>query len=90
MALIKNITLKNGLTVENVYIKIQTLYGSKSGLDITINSYISSEALKSGYEPLEQDSEHFVPSVEENSSNFIKQGYEYLKTLPKFANAIDC
>lgn len=31
----------------------------------------------------------FVPSVSENSNNFIKQGYEYLKTLPEYANAID-
>lgn len=33
---------------------------------------------------------NFVPSVNEDSSNFLKQGYEYLKTLDEFADAIDC
>jgi hypothetical protein len=32
----------------------------------------------------------FVPSVEDISKNFIAQAYDYLKTLPEFANAVDC
>lgn len=31
----------------------------------------------------------FVPSVEDNAPNFIKQGYEYLKTLPDYVDAFD-
>lgn len=33
---------------------------------------------------------NFVPSVEDNSDNFIKQGYEYLKTLEEYKDAVDC
>jgi hypothetical protein len=29
-------------------------------------------------------------SVEENSPNFIRQAYLHLKTLPDFADSIDC
>ena len=29
-------------------------------------------------------------SVDANSTNFIAQAYEYLKTLPEFAGATDC
>jgi hypothetical protein len=32
----------------------------------------------------------FIPSTEENSTNFIKQAYLHLKTLPEFAGALDC
>ena len=32
----------------------------------------------------------FIPSVADGSANFIQQGYEYLKTLPEFADAVDC
>lgn len=32
----------------------------------------------------------FTPSVDEASTNFIKQGYLHLKTLPEFAGATDC
>lgn len=32
----------------------------------------------------------FIPSVEENSTNFIKQAYLYLKTLEEFSGAVDC
>ena len=32
----------------------------------------------------------FTPSVDDASTNFIKQGYLYLKTLPEFSGAEDC
>jgi hypothetical protein len=33
---------------------------------------------------------NFIPEVEDNSENFIKQGYEYLKTLEEYEDAADC
>jgi hypothetical protein len=30
----------------------------------------------------------FIPSLDE--SNFIRQAYQHLKTLPEFAGAVDC
>jgi hypothetical protein len=32
----------------------------------------------------------FTPSIDENSTNFIKQAYLHLKTLEEFAVAEDC
>ena len=32
----------------------------------------------------------FEPSVSDDSLNFIKQAYLYLKTLPEFDGAVDC
>ena len=31
----------------------------------------------------------FVPSVADGAKNYIAQAYDYLKTLPEFAGAID-
>ena len=90
MALSKDIILNNGLTVPNAYIRIDTVSGYKGGLDISVNSYVSQEAFNNGQGYLEQKIYHFIPSVEDTAPNFIKQGYEYLKTLEEYADAVDC
>lgn len=90
MALSKNMKLNNGLEICDAYIRIDTISGYKGGLDISVNSYVTQDAFNNGMEYLEQKIYHFVPSVEDNSANFIKQGYEYLKTLPEYISAIDC
>jgi hypothetical protein len=90
MALCKNITLENGLTVENAYIRIASLSGTKYGLDITVHSYVSQQAYQDDKPFLERKIYSFVPDVGENSPNFIKQGYEYLKTLSEYQGAVDC
>lgn len=89
MALGKNIVLNNGLKVEGAYIRIDAISGNKDKLDISVNSYISKEKFNEGVGYLEQKQFIFKPSVEDNSFNFIKQGYEYLKTLEEYENAID-
>lgn len=89
MALSKNINLENGLTVENAYIRIDSLAGNKDLLTITVNSYVSQEAFQDGKPYLEQKLYSFTPSVEEEAPNFIKQGYEYLKTLEEYQDAVD-
>ena len=37
---------------------------------------------------IKSDRHSFVPNMQ--GENFIKQSYEHLKTLPGFANAVDC
>lgn len=90
MALCKDIILENGLQVKNAYIRIDTVAGYKGGLDISVNSYVSQNAFNSGQGYLEQKFYHFVPSVADGATNFIKQGYEYLKTLEEYKDAVDC
>lgn len=90
MALSKTITLNNGLVVENAYIRIAEIAGNKHFLNLIVHSYISQQAFQEGKTFLEQKLYSFIPSVEEGVTNFIKQGYEYLKTLEEYQDAIDC
>lgn len=89
MAISKDIILNNGLTVNKAYIRIDTVNGYKGGLDISVNSYISQDAFMKGQGYMEQKMYNFVPSVEDTALNFIKQGYEYLKTLEEYRDAVD-
>ena len=90
MALQKTIELENGITVENAYIRIDTVSGYKGGIIISVNSYVSAEAYNNGKDYIEQRIYSFVPNVADDAPNFIRQGYDYLKTLPEFEDAMDC
>lgn len=90
MALKKNIVLNNGLTINNAYIRIDNVNGYKERLEISVNSYLSYQSFEDSIGYLEQKIYNFIPSVEDSSSNFIKQGYEYLKTLDEYKDAMDC
>lgn len=89
MALQKTIVLGNGLTVENAYIRIDTVSGYKEQITVSVNFYVSQEGFNGGQGYLEQKFYSFVPNVSDTSADFIKQGYEYLKTLEEFAGATD-
>ena len=89
MALQKTIILDNGLTATNAYIRIDTINGYKGGLQISVNSYAIQADFQNGKGYLEQKLYNFTPSVADDSKNFIKQGYEYLKTLTDFQDAAD-
>jgi hypothetical protein len=71
--------------IPNAYHKIESIQGTKENMDFKL--YIFNE---SGDKLLTSENYSFVPSVDDDAANFIKQGYEYLKTLPPFTNAIDC
>lgn len=90
MGLIKNITLENGLVANGSYVRIDTVSGYKGGIDLSVNSYVSQAAFNEGKAYIDQKMYSFTPSVDDNSPNFIKQGYEYLKTLDEYQDAIDC
>lgn len=89
----EGILLSNGVEMEitknvsipNAYIKIIYLQGSKEKMHITVGFYSDVEASNLIY------SKHydFLPDVNDPSENFIKQAYEYLKTLPEFEGAVD-
>ena len=89
MALSKTIYANIGLEVPNAYIKINTLSGNKSMIEINVKTYVSREASKNDMVPIVDTYMSFTPSVDDSAPNFIKQGYEYLKTLPTYAGAID-
>lgn len=95
MALCKkmNIEFNSGLKtlIDNVYIRINSFAGDKNGISIYVGKYISLENYLNNKESLEPIKIYsFVPNISENSLNFIKQGYEYLKTLTEYEDAMDC
>jgi hypothetical protein len=78
------LTVKTGLkkTTFLAMCKVISVQGSKNSLEFSV-SFGGDEA---GYVKKYK----FEPSVADGSSNFIKQAYLYLKTLPEFAGAEDC
>ena len=71
--------------IESTYIVVSRFEGNKERLTFYISIYDNS--LKENL--ITSTPYEFVPSVEDEAGNFIKQAYEYLKTLPEFENAID-
>lgn len=70
----------------NAYIQVASVGGTKNSVAIKVNVFenASKEKLVEIYDY------RFTPSVAIGSTNFIQQGYEYLKTLPEYAEAVDC
>lgn len=68
----------------NAYIRIESVEGNKENMKICVVYYENDSAKKI----LQRKYYTFVPTMDDK--NFIKQGYEFLKTLPKFINAVDC
>jgi len=89
MAIINNVELPSGIIVENAYRRISAVSGNKELLALSLDSYISQQAYAEGKSLVNQQAFAFAPSVDETALNFIKQGYEYLKTLPELATAVD-
>lgn len=68
------------------YHQIDGVNGSKLNIEITVVVY--KNAQKEIH--IENRMYQFKPSVADDAPNYHKQGYEYLKTLPEFAGAVDC
>lgn len=68
------------------YIMIKCVNGDKRKISLQVVFYADS----SKEQAIEYKGYTFTPSVADGSANFIQQGYEYLKTLPEFADAVDC
>lgn len=68
------------------YVMIKNVSGDKSKISLQVVFYEDN----SKEQAIEYKQYIFTPSVADGSTNFIQQGYEYLKTLPEFADAVDC
>jgi threonine synthase len=77
-----NVSLGQQKLSVSAYCKIIYVAGDKQMLQINVESV--AEQFK------KTEVFFFKPSVDDNASNFVKQAYEYLKTLPEWANATDC
>ena len=81
----QNVATNLGTTVDfpNTYIRVENISGSKALLQATINHLTEQNGVL-----FNTDVVYFTPDL--TGDNFIKQAYEYLKTLPEFADATDC
>lgn len=78
-----------GVVLKNAYIRIDEIGGSKSRLSIRVRVYNSEGSFRDGKESFSEELYSFLPSVDDDAPNFIKQGYEFLKSLPEFTGATD-
>jgi hypothetical protein len=77
--------IEKDYTVKNAYIKINKVIGDKENVVINVLGYKEDKT-----NVVSSNEYSFVPSVAEGAVEWIKQGYEYLKTLDEFKGAIDC
>jgi hypothetical protein len=77
-----NIKTGKSKVVIAAYIKVHSVSGDKNNVDASVMFIDDKVQLNKTY--------RFPVSTEDNSPNFIKQAYEYLKTLPEFENSEDC
>jgi len=76
--------IENGVQTVSfpAYIKVVSISGNKSQLNVTVSFKGDNQQFNKQYE---------VPvSVTTGSINFIAQIYQYLKTLPEFEGSEDC
>jgi len=76
-------TIDLGQTVVNlddVYVKIETISGDKKQLMVFVSF--------KGFNVSGSKTYTFSPDM--NGPNIVKQAYLHLKTLPEFADAVDC
>lgn len=87
MALTKTIELVDNfnitVSISNAYIKVGVINGNKENMGATVLFYKEKDNLI-----VQQKQYEF--SVDLAGKNFFAQAYDYLKTLPEFAGAIDC
>lgn len=89
----KTIELDSGATIEasQAYIRIDSFSGNKDEATIYINTYLSQQNFEDGKQAIEPTKIITFPhSVEDGAPNTVKQGYEYVKTLEEYSDAVDC
>jgi hypothetical protein len=81
-----DIVVKTGnaiATTPPLYIKVESVSGDKANIKASVT--FTDETTN---EQLVRKDYSFVPNMD--GGNFIAQAYNYLKTLPDFAGAVDC
>jgi hypothetical protein len=64
------------------YIKVTQIFGDKNNINVIVTFTDDNIQFSKSYDVL--------VSTEDTAPNFIKQIYDYLKTLPEFENSEDC
>lgn len=84
MALAQTVTTPHGFTASNAYHRVEGTQVNKDTMAFQVRSYKDN----SGFPHFADASFNCVYDMA--GANPIRQAYEHLKTLPKFAGATDC
>lgn len=85
MAISRTITTNWGITVQDSYCRVEgVLLSTKDSITFHLRFYA-----EDGHVPFFAEQLFTCPYAPEGC-NPVRQAYEYLKTLPEFADAIDC
>lgn len=93
MGLQKTIISDNGLEIQDAYFRIDEYSCNGSNLiNARIRAYVSRDLQKQGANFItgSEDVVSFIGQYFNNSINTKKQCYDYIKTLSKYTDAIDC
>jgi hypothetical protein len=95
MAVTKTIKLRNGLTAENAYIRVDAFNGSKGAITYSANTYLSEQAFKGSDTEapapyLEQELFEFEPDSAPDAPHVWAQCYNHLLQQDRFAGATNC
>jgi hypothetical protein len=71
------------VTLANLYMKVASAFVTKQEIQAAVIA-LTAENSSSIF------TENYVFSLDIEGPNPIKQAYEHLKTLPEFADAVDC
>jgi hypothetical protein len=87
MAIKKDMTLVDNfgieVTIKDAYTRIATIEGSKSSMWAVVETWNADKSHGVTVEKID-----FQPLLD--GKNFIAQAYDHLKTMEKFAGAVDC
>lgn len=86
MALSTDLTLSafnQDVIIKDAYIKIDSIFGDKNTITLNVGIYQLPDKI-------ELTRKGFSFAQDLDGKNVIAQGYEYLKTLPEFSDAVDC
>lgn len=85
MALTKDIVTVHGISVASAYFRVETVHlPSKTEMMYSISGYVDS------FQSHPVWTMQTTASYDIASENPFRQAYLHLKTLPEFANAVDC
>jgi hypothetical protein len=79
--IVKTIPGFSGELTSTAYFKVSSLTGGKHGMSALVTGVVAGNQIYAV-------DHFFVPDLD--GSNFIKQAYMHIKTLPEFAGAVDC
>lgn len=86
LALICDIDLESGLTVENAYLRIKSFNGSESRVSFILYIYTNKDNFKNGKPAISQKSYNMDF---DKDRNLFRQMYNFLLTLPEYENATE-